>query len=342
MPVLSSPDLLAYLHEQGLVDDPSAAEIASLEGGVSSEIRVVTTPGRRFAVKQALEKLRVKDDWRCDPARNLYEQEYLAEAQRILPGSVPSILHCDRKLGLFVMEYLDGRWTTWKSRLWAGEISHEAAAAAGHSLGVLHRETWARDGLARRFDNTPLFHELRLSPYLLTTAERHPELAPHFEGEVRRLSETRLALVHGDYSPKNLLTDGARVKIIDAEVAWFGDPAFDLAFLSNHLFLKAVRFPERAEGYSALRGTFLAAYRSALGPRWNEDLESRSAHLTLLLMMARISGKSPAEYLSAGSTGAAFVLRFAAPLIAAGPSRLGFAALGRRFHHALSHEHLAH
>jgi len=57
-------------------------------------------------VKQALEKLRVHDEWLCDPVRNLYEQEFMAEAEIILPGSVPRLLHRDRAEGLFVMEFL--------------------------------------------------------------------------------------------------------------------------------------------------------------------------------------------------------------------------------------------
>jgi len=54
------------------------------------------------------------------------------------------------------------------------------------------------------------------------------------------------------------------VKILDAEVAWFGDPAFDIAFLLNHLALKAVRFPERSRGYVELGRQFLQGYRVRL------------------------------------------------------------------------------
>lgn len=340
MQILSPPELLEYLHRNGLVADAATADIQPLTGGVSSEIHVVKTPGRSFAIKQALEKLRVRDDWRCDRKRNLYEQDFLTFAQAVLPGSVPEIVHRDRERGLFVMEYLDGRWTTWKARLWAGEISRPVAAQAGTCLGLLHREAWGRKDLAHQFDNTPLFHELRISPYLLTTGERHPDLAPFFEKEARRLALSRVTLVHGDYSPKNLLTDGDAVKIIDAEVAWFGDPAFDISFLISHLLLKAVRFPGRAGGYAELREEFLQAYKTSLATHWNNGLEHRAARLTLMLMMARISGKSPVEYFAPGSREARFILQFAAARI---PSEINrFSEIFDPFQHALSDENHPH
>lgn len=339
MQILSPADLPAYLHRHGLIADPGGAEVLPLDGGVSSEIHIVRTPRRTFVVKQALEKLRVRDDWRCDPKRNLYEQEFLALAQEILPGSVPQLLHCDREQGLFVMEYLDGRWSTWKSRLWAGEMSRHVAGRAGASLGTLHHAAWGREDLARRFDNTPLFHALRIAPYLLTTAERHPDLAHHFQEEARRLALSRLTLVHGDYSPKNLLTDGEGVKIIDAEVAWYGDPAFDTAFLTNHLLLKSVRFPERAAGYKDLHDAFYQAYKSSLARHWSEDLEARSSRLTLLLMMARISGKSPVEYFAPDSPEAGFILDFTSARITS--EACSFSGLFHHFQQALSHENHA-
>jgi len=327
--ILTPPELLAYLQRHGLIAGAEEAEIHFLDGGVSSEIRVVKTPRGTFVVKQALEKLRVRDDWRCDPRRNLYEQEFLAFAQAALPGSVPRLLHRDPEMGLFAMEYLDGRWSAWKARLWSGQVSVEVATQAGASLGVLHRTAWGHPDLREKFDNTPLFHELRIAPYLLTTAERHPALAPHFEEAAGQLAQCRLTLVHGDYSPKNLLTDGEAVKIIDAEVAWYGDPAFDLAFLMTHLLLKAVRFPERADGLESLRRAFLDAYRSALGVHWSEELESRAVRLTFLLLMARISGKSPVEYFRPESPEARFVLQFGASGIASRPGT--FSELSEHF-----------
>ena len=338
MRTLGPADLVGYLRHRGWIGISSDAEVIPLNGGVSSAIHLVTTDGRRFVVKQALEKLRVNADWRCDPARNLSEQEFLRLAHAWFPGSVPELFHCDRERGLFLMEYLDGLWSTWKSRLWAGEFTRRVAARTGERLGTLHRNGWAREDLARRFGNAALFHELRIAPYLLTTASRHPELAPLFEREAQRLSGCGLTLVHGDYSPKNLLTDGEEVKILDAEVACFGDPAFDVAFLLNHLLLKAVRFPKHAADFLDLAAAFLDAYRAALGDAWSGDLDERAARLVLMLMMARISGKSPVEYLDSDGPEARFVLGFASGGLSASGGALRLADLFVQFSESLAYE----
>jgi aminoglycoside phosphotransferase (APT) family kinase protein len=311
MPPLDARELALYLERHALVEDLAQAEIRPLDGGVSSSIYVVKTPSRCFVVKQALEKLRVEDDWRCDTGRSLYEQDFMAWAETVVPGAVPTLLHCDRERGLFAMEYLGAEWTTWKARLWAGDLSPEVAAQVGTVLGTLHRHAWGCEEVAARFDNTPLFRELRIAPYLLTSAQRHPDLAQVLEAEAARLERTRLTLVHGDYSPKNLMTDGQRVKVLDAEVAWFGDPAFDLAFLSTHLWLKSVKFPQRAHGYLELQKIFLQAYAQALGSHWDADLEHRAARLLPMLLVARVSGKSPAGYFSKGGPEEVFLLAYA-------------------------------
>lgn len=345
MQALNAPELLDYLRQRGLIGERVSPKIIPLDGGVSSAIYLVEeedVSGRSFVVKQALEKLRVSDDWRCDPARNLYEQEFMAVAEEFLPGSVPQLLHCDRECALFVMEYLGEGWATWKARLCNHEFSGETAAQTGRLLGSLHRQGWGQEDLARRFDSGALFHELRVSPYLLTSAARHPKLASLLKAEADRLDRTRITLVHGDYSPKNLMTKGSEVKVLDAEVACFSDPAFDVAFLMNHLLLKAIRFPEHFPEYSALRDIFLQAYRESLAEHWSGELETRAARLTLILMIARISGKSPVEYFAAGSPEARSIVDFASAQLISLPCAFSFSELHTRFQNAFSYDHCSH
>ena len=59
----------------------------------------------------------------------------------------------------------------------------------------------------------------------------HPDLAGRIEAEVQRLRATRSVLVHGDFSPKNLVAYEGRMMMLDFEVAHWGDPAFHAAFL---------------------------------------------------------------------------------------------------------------
>jgi aminoglycoside phosphotransferase (APT) family kinase protein len=104
-------------------------------------------------------------------------------------------------------------------------------------------------------------------------------------------------MVHGDFSPKNLLIGAQGPVIIDAECAWYGDPAFDLAFVLNHLLLKGAWKPLHRAGYLGLFASLAEAYRPhAAWEPW-ADLETRTARLLPALMLARIDGKSPVEYL---------------------------------------------
>jgi len=282
--------------------------VRTLTGGVSSDIFLVEDAGSRFVVKRALPKLRVKDDWFADTSRNRVEQACLAYAVRTAPDSVPRLLHADPQGAWFAMEYLGEGWLNWKTELLAGRADRAVASRAGNTLGRLHAASWADPAARAQFATLKNFTELRLAPYLLATADRVPAVGAELRAEAARLARTELALVHGDYSPKNMLIAPGRLVILDAEVAWFGDPVFDLAFLINHLHLKALHHAEAPEALLALPGEAWGAYAAAIGGRADAAFEARTVRLTLCLMLARARGKSPAEYLS--DAGRAFIDAF--------------------------------
>ena len=91
------------------------------------------------------------------------------------------------------------------------------------------------------------------SPYLLATARAHPDRAAALESLAETTARTKFTVVHGDVSPKNILIGPRGPVFIDAECAWFGDPAFDLAFCLNHLLLKCLWVPAAAAAPSGLR-----------------------------------------------------------------------------------------
>ncbi len=274
-------------------------QVIPLSGGVSSEIRLFRQGAAAFVVKRALERLRVADEWICDPARSRSELDYLREVGAILPGVVPRVLHANPTAHFFVMEYLGEGWLNWKAELMAGRIAGEWSRIAGEALGRIHRETGSIPRLRETFDTGGLFFALRIEPYLLTAGRRNPALQDYFFAEAARLQKTSLALVHGDFSPKNILIHPGegRMVLLDCEVAWYGDPAFDVAFLLSHLFLKALWRPETARAALGAAASFLEAYDSARGTSWDADDARRAARLLLLLLVARIDGKSPVEYL---------------------------------------------
>jgi len=269
--------------------------LTPLTGGVSSDIQLASDGERTFVIKQALAQLKVDDLWQADVSRNRTEQAFMRHVSTFLPHSVPRIVHCNNELNYFAMDYLAG-FRDWKSILLAGDADASRARRAGEMLGAIHRATWNDQSLLDRFDTTKSFHALRTEPYLLTAAARNPDLAARIRAEARRLENTRLCLIHGDYSPKNIMIGPDRMVLLDCEVAWYGEPAFDTAFLFNHFLLKALFRRDNHMQFISLVHAAWRGYRQGRGDM-EPDMEQRTGRLLLMLMLARVDGKSPAEYL---------------------------------------------
>jgi hypothetical protein len=126
----------------------------------------------------------------------------------------------------------------------------------------------------------------------------HTDLAPVLHALAERTAGTRLALVHGDVSPKNILVGPAGPVFLDAECAWYGDPAFDLAFCLNHLLLKGAWVPKRKPPISLASTRLRGAISPARTGRATDALEARAASLLPGLLLARVDGKSPSNICS--------------------------------------------
>ncbi|MCC5905185.1 MAG: aminoglycoside phosphotransferase family protein [Balneolaceae bacterium] len=288
--------IIKKLFENRLISSQKP-EIRSLEGGVSSDIFLVTVGSVRLVVKQALEKLKVKDDWFSDIRRNRTERQFAEYMQQILPGSVPEVIFADDDLNFFVMEYLDPRsFKNWKEQLLGGDFDPKTTRKAAELLADLHRLNRHQTEARAMFEDKSYFKNLRTDPYLITTGERHPEFRNIFFEEAERLNHQEETVIHGDFSPKNILASNNRVVLLDHEVACLGDPAFDLAFLLNHLHLKMLWSKTRRQSCENLAPIFWKVYFEKAGEESPQNLKDRTGKLLLLLMLARIDGKSPVEY----------------------------------------------
>lgn len=293
MLLLTENNAVDYLHQTGW---PGAqqAQIRSLGGGVSNTVLLAEGPESRIVCKQALEKLRVEADWRSRPDRTLREAEALQTVAPLLPaGAVPRVHYLDRANYIYTMEAAPASAHDWKSELMVGEADPTVAYAAGRILGGMIRATWQSSEWEAKFGDQTVFDELRLDPYYRYTASRHPDCAAHFDALIESCRTRRVALVHGDWSPKNLLLGPKGVMAIDFEVVHYGDPCFDTGFLLNHLVLKAIHFPFMRDMLHACAHAFWTAL--ALDTPW--AFSGTMAHLGGLLL-ARVDGKSPAEYLT--------------------------------------------
>ncbi|WP_299550833.1 aminoglycoside phosphotransferase family protein [Seonamhaeicola sp.] len=294
---MSVQELIVYLNKKGMLVSTEAG-ITPLKGGVSCEILLIDDGQNRFVLKRALEKLKVKDDWFADIERNTTEQHFLTYIGAFLPESVPRILYKDTEHHFFCMEMLENGLENWKTLLLNKQFRKAYAQQAGALLGRIHSQSAGDPEAEKLFDTLDSFKQLRIEPYLFKTGERHPELRHYFEAEASRLASKKECLVHGDFSPKNILVNSDRLVILDCEVAWYGDPVFDLAFFLNHFALKALLHAENAETVLDLFTEIWHAYKKEAHALIDSEFERRLTHLLAMLMLARVDGKSPVEYLN--------------------------------------------
>ena len=296
----TAPDasLTGFLIGQHLLRPGELALWHPLAGGVSSDIWQVELPGRSICVKRALPQLKVAAEWLAPVDRNAYEWAWMKFAARHCPANVPAPLAHDEAAGLFAMSFLESQaHPVWKQQLMAGEVVPATAGAVGDVLGRLHAASAREPGLASAFDTIENFYALRLEPYLVATAARHPRLSSRLLKLAVCTAGTRHALVHGDVSPKNVLVGPSGPVLLDAECAWYGDPAFDLAFCLNHLLLKCLVRPEATEALFDSFTLLAETYLSHVDWEPPQAVEQRVAELLPALMLARVDGKSPVEYL---------------------------------------------
>lgn len=294
--------LAAYLAETRRTAPGEEVSTRTLTGGVSNRtVLVRRRSGPDWVVKQALPKLRVEVDWFCPPDRIVREAAGLRWLGEVLPpGSTPALVFDDPEHHLLCMEAVPEPHEPWKRMLLDGRVEEDLVRCFGELLGTIHRAGAERRSLAEPlFGDTAVFDALRLEPYYEYCAERVPAAADPIRRLVEETREERLTVVHGDYSPKNLLVHDGRLVLLDHEVIHFGDPAFDLGFAMTHLLSKAHHLPRHRERFAEAALRFWSSYLHALGrPRWLRELEPRAVRHTAACLVARAAGRSPLEYLS--------------------------------------------
>lgn len=292
--LLTAATVGPHLVARGLVPEGDRVTAEELGGGVSNVVLGVDAGEHRFVIKQALPRLRVADEWLAKRERALTEAEAMRLLAEVTPAALPPVLDVDEDACAITIGHAPAGWATWKDELLAGRVDPDVGARLGMLLAAWH-------GLdvtgAPRLDDPEAFEQLRVDPYYRTVARRAPDLAPAIEAVIERMAATRRCLVHGDFSPKNVLVGPDGLWVIDFEVAHLGDPAFDVAFLTNHLVLKAVHRPDAGEDYAACARRFWRSYLEGVPDGFLGGTAYVLRHLGALLV-ARVDGKSPAEYLT--------------------------------------------
>ena len=296
-------------------------EVTALTGGVASDIAAIQVGDARYCVKFALPKLKVAADWRAPVHRNAAEYAWLKVAAEVAPDSAVRLFGRSDTAHGFAMELVSGADTyLWKAVMLAGQAPRGEARAVGDLIGRIHSASTKSEFDTSAFRNRDDFRALRIEPYLTFAAAQHSEVAAQLTALSDMLYDGTQVLVHGDVSPKNILMRQGRPVILDAECATMGDASFDPSFCLNHLVLKSIHLPTRRDALLAEIARFWGAYAAQVSWEDATDLEARICRLVPALMLARVDGKSPVEYLD--DAGRVCVRKLALPLIASPTSTL--------------------
>lgn len=309
---LDVSNISEYLQSHGLLAPVASAAVRQIAGGVSNVTFYVSRPGgENFVVKQARRKLQVADVWLCSEERIWREVDVLRACTELLAAAdvnsplrpvVPNLLFEDRNNYVYAMSAAPREHTVWKSDLLNGRPDPNVAASCGVLLGRIHAGSWHNASLARTFEDRTFFYDLRVDPFYCRVAEVHSDIGPSIDALVDSVWAERHCLVHGDFSPKNLLVFNPRLMLIDFEVGHFGDPAFDLGFFLSHVMLKAFYQANCERQYFQLTDVFLHHYFGQLQAVASQaELNGLPRRMILNFagcMLARLDGKSKIDYLT--------------------------------------------
>ena len=298
-PQTPDPEVMESLCRSGLLNEREEASFEALSGGVSSDIWKVETGNRIFCVKKALPKLQVEADWFAPVERNRYEAAWCEVVGKLVPGSAPRILAHDEDAMFCAMDYLaSDTHKLWKDELRDGRADPGQAAEVGRRLGLIHAGTAGDETIEAKFPRTDIFYAIRLEPYLEASAAAHPDLRDRLFALSERTGNIQYVMIHGDVSPKNVLIGPDGPVFLDAECACMGDPAFDLAFCLNHFLLKCLWTPAVTRAFLDCFEAMTSSYLAEVTWESAEKVEARAASLLPGLFIARVDGKSPAEYIT--------------------------------------------
>jgi 5-methylthioribose kinase len=299
-----------YLRDTQRIAPDESIEVRELAGGVSNIVLLVARHGGEdFVLKQARPQLRVPQPWFCSVERIWREVDVLHVCDRVLSADendssavirTPRVVFEDRENYLFAMTAAPPH-VVWKQQLLAGDVNPQVARACGHLLGTLHAGTWRDPAIAASLGDRQFFDDLRVDPYYRQIAIVHDDLRVKIQRLIDSVFAYPLALVHGDFSPKNLLVYEGGLMLVDFEVGHYGDPAFDLGFFLSHLILKTFYAAPAWQPYVALTEAFWAAYNQRMVATViaaeMQSLVARAVQNFAGCTLARVDGKSRVEYL---------------------------------------------
>ena len=292
--LLTEQTVVAYLVEKAIISAADTAEVEVLTGGVSNVVLAITTKDKKLVLKQALAELKVAEKWEADQRRAIVEANAIALFHKLSPAQVPNLVFLDPERFILILDRVPVGSTVWKTDLLDGVINSDVADTLGTTLAHWHNFGETNKEARLQFMEDSLFEQLRIDPFYRFVAAKNDLLKPVINKLIKELEGDKTTIVHGDFSPKNIMVGmDDQVYILDFEVTHVGNPVFDLAFLLAHLLCKYFRTDDALQEklLRTCADRFTSEYANI-----RPYADSLALH-TALIALARVEGKSPVNYL---------------------------------------------
>ena len=296
---LNDQNLPAYLAARGLLTQPAAARVEPAgDGNINFVRRVRAADGSTLIVKQARDALERFPEYRVTTERIVFENRYLQQAALAAPEHA-SLLPVDEAERVLVLEDLGPRRLDDASAVGdVGDVG-EVLAALGGFLGAVHEgtrgiSTRLQAGFAnqemRRLHGEHIFTlPYQLGAFPLSKAVQQAAAdalgRPGVRREIGALRhhyyDDAVALVHADAQPGNVMLAAGRPRLIDAEIAHVGDPAFDLGIVLGHAEVFALAADD-AVPWTRAAASLVAGYLRGGGRRDDVERAHRYAGVEML------------------------------------------------------------
>lgn len=299
MDIENAAQLRSYLIHRHHIKQSDSLDIRVLHGGVSNRtVWVEFQNGGAWVLKQALEKLRVKVDWFCSPERVHREALGIRWLEKIAPpGSTVPLIFEDHEHHIIAMKAVPLPHENWKTMLLAGDIQDHHVIQFAELLAALHGESQKqKEELSHVFADRSFFEQLRIEPFYEYPATMIPDAKMFLMKLMDETRSVKTALVHGDFSPKNILVHQHRLILLDHEVIHFGDPAFDIGFSMAHFLSKAHALLNHRAAFQHSAKLYWQHYIESVKNVVDKGFEQRCINHTLGCLLARAAGRSTMDY----------------------------------------------
>lgn len=281
------------------IDNSLIIDFKRLEGGVSSDVFKVKTKKKLYCIKRSLPKLRVKKEWLADTKRIKFEYLWLKHCKKIIPNSIPNVYKFSSKNHYLILEYLnENKYKNLKEEFLRKKIDYKIIIKISKDLFKIHKNSTSKNIKKKFSDNSKNFYDLRLDAYFNEVARVHPKLNVKIKKITNNYKINSSTLIHGDFSPKNMLVYNKTIKYIDAETCNYGDPAFDLVYFANHLLIKSIHIPQKKHHFINSYKIFFDTYLGSLELSKRNIFFERCVEMIPIMLLARVDGKSPVEYIT--------------------------------------------